>query len=91
MVKTAPYSRWKYLSYETKSDGRKGWKVQYDGIQHISLAKLSEAKTCLHDLLVKKRVIVANDSVPLRAQFRKKATKPSKTQGVILDKTKGLY
>ena len=91
MVKTRPQSRWKYLSYETKGDGRKGWKVQYDGIQHISLAKLSEAKTCLHDILVKKGEIDAIDSLPLRARFRKKATKPSKTQGVYLDKSKGVY
>ena len=71
MVKALPQSRWKYLNFETKRDGRKGWKVQYDGIQHLGLAKLSKAKTCLHNLLVKKGVISANDSLPLRAKFRK--------------------
>ena len=71
MVKTTSQSRWKYLSFETKTDGRKGWKVQYDGIQHISLAKLPQAKTCLHALLVKKGEIDANDPLPLRAKFRK--------------------
>ena len=74
-----------------KADGRKGWKVQYDGRQHISLITLSEAKTCLHDILLKKGEIDAKDSLPLRAQFRQKATKPSRTQGVYLDKSTGVY
>ena len=91
MVKTTPRSRWKYLSYDTKHDGRKGWKVQYGGKQLISLAKFPAAKACLQNLLVQKGVIRRNDPLPPRVEFRKKATKQSKTQGVCLDQARGLY
>lgn len=86
-----PERKWKYLSYESKVDGREGWKVQYDGIQYMSLGNLSDAKTCLHALLVKKGVIAASDALPVRAKFRTPATKASKTRGVVLDKGSGQY
>ena len=86
-----PVCKFKHLSYETKADGRQGWKVQYGGKQHTTLAKLKDAKDCLHRLLVKKGIIGVGDPLPLRAKFRKKATKPSATVGVTLERRRGMY
>ena len=84
-------SRLKYVSFEKKTDGRKGFKVIYNGKQLLSLASKHEAEAFITKHLRSIGNIGTHDPPPVKARYRPKATKKSKICGIILRPQSGMY
>ena len=72
-------------------DSRKGFNVIYNGKQLLSLATKHEAEAFITKHLRSIGKIGTNDPPPVKARYRPKATKKSKTCGIILRPQSGIY
>ena len=84
-------SKLKYVSEEVKSDGRSGFKVQYEGRQLLTMATKTEAHTFITKHLRKVGEFGPEEKAPVKAKFRMKATKPSNICGIVFKPAQGFY